>query len=160
MRRVLLCLAVLLLLGGCQAGTSAQLLGYDAIQAAAVEAQKGASAQHQAVLAAQSQDEKALIDSLVGGIETALKSDKMAPDEAAVVAGRVKDKLLKDLANLKENNRRATTEYQTLADNLAYIETVAGQSKEFVIFKSDIDTQWKAYIQAQARAQLEKRRQP
>ena len=84
-----LLMIVPLLAVGCAAGTSYELLGYDAIQAAAVEAAKGVDAYDQAVRAAAEKDKAEFLGKLGGDVVKIALSKDETPENAAKLA-RVK----------------------------------------------------------------------
>ena len=154
MRKKLLILLLLVLpFGGCYAGTSADLLSYDAIQAAAVEAQKGVEAYNATVLA-DAQQKKGEILKALGATVALVASETSTPEEAASLAARVVASMQTHMANLEEQERRRQNVYEVTRDNLEYIVGVCEQSRQFVLYRSSISEQWKEYLQATARARL------
>lgn len=152
MRLFVATLLLMLCLGGC-AGTSADLLSYDNIQAAALEAQKGVAAYNNAILVGEQQKQAEVLKAL--GDTIILQAGKnLTPEDAAKLAGRVVTAMTLHMSNLAEQDRRRQAIYEPTMDNLAYILTVCEQAKQFVLYRADIAQQWKVYLQATARAKI------
>lgn len=136
---VLLLLCLLPLVGGCMtAGTSADLLSYDVISSAAVEAAKGVENFDTAIKTDQAKTQAAMLVALKASIVEA-KGDPALADRVIVA-------MTTHLANLTEQERRRATLKETTLDNLTFIQEVCKRSKDFVVYRSDVSSQWKAYI--------------
>jgi len=159
-----LLLVVMMLLVGCQAGTSYELLGYDAIELATVEARKGVIAYDAAVRANGVRLERELLTRLKATIIEAALADGQEPADAesyaeAIVFAGTPEGLVpvrQHLTNLREQERRRQVLLEVTLDNLDYAADVAKLAKEFALYQSDISAQWKAYLMAQSRARLAK----
>lgn len=149
-------LLIPLLMFGCSAGTSYQLLGYDAIQLAAVEAQKGVKAYDSAVRLSAEKDRTEFLAKLARDIVKIALSRDETPENAKALATAIVDASVVHSANQTEQERRRAQWYEATMDNLRYIIDTAEDSKAFAIYRADVSAQWKAYIQAQARARLAK----
>ena len=158
MRRKLLYLWMLLpfLALGCQAGTSYELLGYDVIQAAAMEAQKGVDAYDTAVRSSDSANiaeyKKLLARNIV---KIALSKDE-TPENAQKLADKIVADAAKYMEELMVQERRRIAWYEATSDNLKFIVETADDCKSFAIYRADVSAQWKTYLHAQARARLAK----
>ena len=141
---------------GCAAGTSYELLGYDAIQAADVEAAKGVDAYDVAVRAAAEKDKAEFLGKLGGDVVKIALSKDETPENAAKLAAAVTAAAAKHFADQTEQERRRAAWYEVTKDNLAYIVQVCEDGKAFAIYRADVSAQWKTYLQAQARTRLAK----
>lgn len=144
------------LFGGCAAGTSYELLGYDAIQAAAVEAAKGVDAYDTAVRLSQEKDKAEFLAKLGRDVVKIALSKDETPENAEKLATAITTAAAKHFADQTENERRRAAWYEVTKDNLAFILQVCEDGKAFAIYRADVSAQWKSYLQAQARARLTK----
>ncbi len=159
MKHKLMCVAVcavLLGLTGCYAGTAAELLTFDNVIGAAVEAKKGIVAYDTAVKTSDAKRQASLMDTLANDVRRiALKKD-FTDAEANEVALAVQMEMLKHFANYLEQERRRDALYRVTMDNLNYIIDISTQGKEFSVYRADVSAQWKSYLQASLRRQLTK----
>lgn len=144
------------IMGGCAAGTSYQLLGYDAIQLAAVEAQKGVKAYDEAVRLSAQRARVELLAAISKDLVKAALAQGQTAETAQAYATAVVETVAKRLDDLEEQQSRRREWYEVTMDNLRYILDVCEDARQFVIQRADIESQWKAYLQAQARARLAK----
>lgn len=144
-----------LLVSGCNAGTSAELLSYDNIEAATVEVQKGVSAYDSSVRESQARTTAQLASAIAESVVIATKQATTMPvAEQEVLRARVTSAVTTKLADLMEQEKRRGELYAAVMDNLLYIQQLCAQSKQFVIYRADVGTQWKTYLEATARANL------
>ena len=136
---------------GCMAGSGADLMGYDAIIAAAQESSKGVIALDIAVRTADERGQEEMLRALRDSILIASKATSQPEGAAEVLATRIVDAMRAHLANYAENDRRRRDISEAVLDNLAYIIEVSDASKQFVLYRADIGEQWKSYITATAR---------
>lgn len=134
---------------GCNAGTSADLLTYDAIEAASGEVRKGMDAYDTAV--------KADANAVRENIRRDLKASILIAGGDANMATRIVAAMDLHIGNILEKERRRGELYRGIADSLDYIDTLCSQGRDFVIFRADVNTQWKQYLQSQARTALAKK---
>ena len=64
--------------------------------------------------------------------------------------------LSKHLDNLEEWERRRAGWYSVTMDNLTYAIDVANDAKQFEMYRSNVEQQWRSYLMAQARSRLAK----
>jgi nicotinamide mononucleotide (NMN) deamidase PncC len=143
----------LVYLGGCTAGSSAVLLSYDNIQAAAQEVQKGVAAYDTAVKADEAKLQAQVMAALNADILT-LAQKQLSPADAKALADRVTLSMTVHLANFTEQEKRRSAVYSATLDNLQFILDICESGKNLELYRSNIDEQWKQYLAAQARAKL------
>jgi hypothetical protein len=95
-----------LALAGCQAGTSAELLGYDNIQAAAVEARKGLAAYDQAIRLEAQKNHEAYLQKVHSDVVKIALSHDETPENARKLADEVVKGARAHFANQTEQERR------------------------------------------------------
>jgi len=147
-------LVVPLLLLGCQAGTSYELLGYDTIQLAAIEAQKGVDAYDQAIRASDGANVAAFKKTLTRNIVKIALSKDETPENAQKLADKIVTDTEAYLNAKMEQERRRNVWYETTTDNLKFIIEKVEDAKQFAIYRSNISAQWKQYLMAQTRAKV------
>jgi len=152
--KLLLPLLLVLPMIGCNAGTTYQLLGYDAIDAAAVESAKGVKAYDTAIRLAIVKDREAYIAKLGRDVVKIALSKGETPESAAKLATAIVDATSAHIAGNAEQERRRAQWFGVTVDNLEYIRDVCADAKAFAIYRSSIDAQWKHYLQTQTRARL------
>ena len=140
---------------GC-AGTSADLLAYDNIEAGATEAKKGLVASNEALVSAYAKQEAAYLTALEKDIENIALSKDETQESAKVLAKTVVDALRKNLVEKAKEEQNRATLFNVTMDNLNYVIEVCQQGKDFSIYRSNVSAQWKAYLNAQGRAKLGK----
>ena len=146
----------LLAVAGCQAGTSAELLTFDNITAAAVEVKKGVLAYDQAVVGEQVKTSNTLMTALSKDVANIAAGGGMSKEEAAALGERVAAVMRGHLANFAEQERRRQLIFEPTIDNLNYIIQICAQGKQFSIYRSSVSAQWKAYLEATSLSQLRK----
>lgn len=139
---------------GCQAGTSYELLGYDVIQAAALEAQKGVDAYDTAIRLTDSRDTAEYKAKLAQDIVAIAMSPDETPETAKVLAQRIVDGAQAYIDGKLEQERRRAQWYEATTDNLRFIIETADDCKSFAIYRADVSAQWRTYLQSQARSRL------
>lgn len=154
MRTIALLLSIFLCLSGCTAGTVYQVLGYEQIDAASLEAEKGVLAYDTAVRAAAVKNHEVYLKKVAADVE-AIALSKGETDASAKNLGKIiADGVTKHFAGMAEQERRRAEWLATTLDNLAYIREVCADSKAFAIYRSNVGEQWRMYLQSQARNHL------
>ena len=159
MKRKLMCIGfctILLGLTGCYAGTAAELLTFDNVIGAAMEAKKGIVAYDTAVKTSDAKRQAAMLKILGTDVKNIAIAEKMTPKDAEILAGKVVVSMTTHFANYLEQERRRDALYRVTMDNLNYIIDISNQGKEFSVYRADVSAQWKSYLQASLRRQLTK----
>jgi len=154
MKRILIVSLLCLLVAGC-AGTAAEMLTYDNISAAAIEAQKGVTALDQGLQGDQAAKQQEVTTAIAKDV-TAIAQKQLPEADAKALGDRVAAALTTHLANMAEQDRRRREVVEPTLDNLAYILQVCKQGKDFVLFRSSVATQWKSYLEATGAAGIKK----
>ena len=149
MKRLLAVLLVgCLVVGGCLgAGTASDLLSYDNIAVAAQEARKGVTALDTAVQADTAKGQAAMLE--------ALRQSIVQSGGAVEQADRIVAAMTVHLANYAEQDRRRQAVVNATQDNLDFILEICEKSKAFVLYRADINLQWKNYLQTLPRKPVE-----
>ena len=157
---ILLVLTAVLLCGGCAtAGLSADLLTCDVAEAVAVESKKALDAYDANARAASEKRQADMLEALSRDL-VKIGTAKLDPNQAEAVAKQEVASLTRHLTNFAEQERRRQELYSAAADNLAYLIETAAAHRKFVLYRADIETQWKTYLEATARARLAKMKAP
>ncbi|MBI5724588.1 MAG: hypothetical protein HZA50_11555 [Planctomycetes bacterium] len=139
-------MTVILAVAGCQAGESALLLSADAVQASTAEVRKAVNLYDASVAASLDKVKAQLYAAAVrefGGAATRPAGE--TPEQRAAAMMRVVDDIM------LEQERRGQL-YRITIDNLRFIDETMAEQKNLIIYSSNVNAQWKSYIQAQARA--------
>ncbi len=155
MRKFILGLLLLGLFAGCNtAGLAHDLLAYDNIIKAAVEARKGVDAFNATVVVDTAHRQAAMIQAVSKGIVDLAQDSAIDEEAAKALAQAVTEKLITDLANYTEQERRRAHLYEVTIDNLNYIIEVSEKGKKFSIYRADVNQQWKDYLESTARSAI------
>jgi len=141
---------------GCNAGTSADLLTYDSIVASAEQIQLGVNDLASATAMADAKTREQFSTDIAKAILRATKATSMPAEDQARIMTAVQQEVSLKIADLLEQERRRAKLLNSINDNIAFVKELCRQGKEFVLYRSDINTQWKSYLQAQTRTQIEK----
>lgn len=139
---------------GCTAGSAYTHQTFTLMQQANIENAKVLVALHDFALVSEAARDKADISELRDRTKLLVKFYQLQPEDGRDVwlDGQL-DKMVagvsKNLASSLENRRRLALLMDTAESNLAFSNMIADQAKEYIIFRSDIDTQWKAFVGAQ-----------
>lgn len=144
------------MVGGCAAGTSAELLSYDNIEAAANEAKKGVVAYDLTIRAEQANTAGEVTAALAKDVTAIAARGGLPPADAAALGERVGLSVKAHMANLTEQERRRQALFEPTVDNLDFIIQVCAQGRQFAIYRSDVSAQWRSYLETTARARLRK----
>lgn len=151
MRKFTVGLLMIVLLSGCGAGLTHDLVTYDNVIAAAVEAKKGVEAFNTTVIADTAIRQEHMLQAVGNGIKEQAQEAAFNAEEAEALAQGVVDSLRTHLANYAEQERRRAHLYEVTMDNLNYIIQISEQGKTFSIYRADIGVQWKNYLEFSAR---------
>ena len=149
-----LLLPVILLITGCGAGSAYEVLTYDNIIAAAVEAQKGVDAFNQTVVADTARQHEQMLQAVGVGIRDIAEQQALDPEQADALADSVVASLRVHLANYAEQEQRRAKLYEVTRDNLAYIVQISEQAKKFIVYRADIGAQWQQYLESTSRSAI------
>lgn len=139
---------------GCQAGESAELLTYDSISAATAEVRKGVTAYDESTAIAVQQNMDAMLAKLGDVVEQAVLENDMTAEQAADVRQRVSASLKGHIQNYIESERRRHELREAILDNLAFIDETCEQARQYVLYRSNVSTQFRQYLQATRRSQI------
>jgi Tfp pilus assembly protein PilP len=153
MKHVLVICLLLVMVAGCSAGTSADLLTYDAIEASARQIQAGVTAYDASVQADQAKMRQQIVTAL-GDDVLEIAQKQMTAEDASKLRAAVIVKMTEHLDNLSEQDRRRREVYEPTMDNIAYILQLCEQGRQFTLYRSSVEQQWKTYLQATARANI------
>ena len=78
------------------------------------------------------------------------------PNQAQVAAAEGMAKLTEKLDEIAEQDRRRQALYAPTMDNLNFLIDRAAEHRQFILYRADIATQWRQYIESQARSRLAK----
>ena len=157
MKRLMLLILLLAssLFMGCNAGTSADLLAYDNITAAADSVIASVDAYNKASKFSTERLQAEFIKSMQkDAYDIALSNDETA-ESAKILADKIAANLSVAISNFAKENETREKLYSVTMDNLLYIKEVSQQGKDFSIYRSNVSEQWKSYMNAQKRTELE-----
>lgn len=146
---------MLSMVSGCGAGLTHDLLTYDNIVAATVEAKKGVEAFNETVITDTAYRQEQMLQAVGNGIKKQAQDSALNAEEAEALAQDVVATLKTHLANYVEQERRRAHLYEVTLDNLNYIIQISEQGKKFSIYRADIGQQWKDYLESSARDAIE-----
>lgn len=147
------CIVLLLMvvLSGCGAGLTHDVLTYDNIIAAAVETKKGVDAFNETVVTDAAKRQELLIQAIGSGVRELAQEQAIDAEQADALAQAVVASLRGHLENYAEQERRRTQLYEVTIDNLNYIIEISEQGRKFSIYRADIGTQWREYLESSSR---------
>lgn len=151
MRKLITGLLMLMLLPGCGAGVTFDILTHDNVIAAAVEAKKGVEAFNVAVEADIVYRQGHMLQAVGSGVKALAQEQAIDAEQAEILAQGVVASLKAHLANYAEQERRRAHLYEVTMDNLNYIIQISEQGKQFTLYRADIGLQWKQYLESSAR---------
>lgn len=140
---------------GCNAGLSSDLLTYDLIEATAQQTQRALDVYDEAMRAQAVKDRQALV-AIIGADIRRIAEAKLDPNQAISVADRFTTSLSGHLANEALQADRRRDLYAAASDNLALMREQVAAQRTFAVFRADIRTQWAEYLKATAAARLAK----
>lgn len=156
MRKCIVGLLLMMMLMGCgQVGATHDLLAYDNIIAATLEAKKGVEAFNLTVETDTAHRQEQMLQAIGVGIKKLAESESITPEQAETMAAAVVESLRTHLANYTEQQRRRARLYEVTIDNLNYIIQVSEQGKKLTIYRADLSQQWKDWLQSSARNHIE-----
>jgi len=144
--RYLTLLLVLSSLVGCQSGTTYEMLVHDNVIAAATEVQKGVDAFNETIVTDTEKRQNAMIDAIGQGIKDVAQDNALDEEQATALALKVTGVIRQHLANYAEQERRRREIYEAITDNLLYIIQISRDAKQFILYRADVDEQWRAYL--------------
>lgn len=139
-----------LFLSGCKASETATLLSYDAITAAAIQAQVGVDSYNTSVKAESAKKKEAVLAALAQEIVEAVQTQQIDANATNEMATHIVSKMRQKLADLDEQEARRANCYQVTTDNLTFIKEVAEQGRKFNIYSSSVAAQYQQYMETQA----------
>jgi len=143
------------LLGGCTAGTNTDLLTYDNISASVKETRTGVGALVASINNSDNKVREQLADGIAQSVATATEHSSLSAEDKVKLIEAVRSQVSIKLGDILEQEKRKAKLVEAINDNLDYIDELCRQGKDFTIYKSDVNAQWKSYLQAQAHKQLE-----
>ena len=143
---VILWLALVPMAAGCGAGLTADLLTYDNIDAAVVEAKKGVNALDIAVRSSDQKRQASMWADLEASVIQAGGDPKLAAD--TIVAMKT------HWANYQENDHRRQAIVGATLDNLDYISELCEKGKAFSLYRADVSVQWTQYLETVGKNRL------
>ncbi len=152
--KILAGLAVVLLLTGCQAGTSAQLLAFDNVEAATSEVKKGVEAYDTSVRASSTKLRSTFIKAVGQDVVMIALSENESEATAKKLADAVMANLSRAMNDFEEQERRRAELFNAIMDNIAFVFQVCENARAFELYRANISEQIKAYVENQARAKL------
>lgn len=154
---LLLCALCVSAVSGCYAATvGVDLQGYDVIQQAAAEARRGLEAYDLMARSQALRDRDNVLAGLQGDLADLIAEVRDDPNSALHDAepARLVSVLDAKLADLAEQERRRQAWYAATSDNLEFVIETAGKQRNFALYRADIEEQWRAYLQSEARSRL------
>ena len=151
MRKCIIGLLAIMLFSGCGAGTTFSVLTYDNVITAANEVRKGVDALNATVITDTARQQEYMIQSVGRGIKNLAVNQDIDPDQVEIIVQEVMTSLRSHLKNYAEQERRRAELHEITIDNINYIIQISEQGKKYVIYRSDMSTQWQDYLNSTAR---------
>lgn len=141
-------------LGGCTAGSAYTHQTFTVMQQANIENAKVLGALHDFALASERARDLADIAELKDRTRLLVISYQSQPEDTREVwlddqLEKMEAGLSKNIEASIENRRRLAILMDTATSNLTFSNLVAEQAKKYILFRSSIDAQWKAFISSQ-----------
>ena len=149
-------LLMVVLIGGCGSkGLTFDLLTYDSIIAATLEAEKGVDAFNLTIQTDTAHRQEDMLKAVGAGIKRLAENESITPEQADTMAAAVMESLRGHLANYREQEQRRVRLYEITKDNLAYIIEISKRGKAYSIYAANISEQWKLYLKVTAADAIE-----
>lgn len=136
-----------LLMLGCNAGSSAELTGLDAIMQANAQVRAAVGDYDRNVAAGLVEMKKLLQAQAVKAFSRGAATQPAYTDDAEKTAASLMAKI--DELMAQESARQKLLGITT--DNLDFIDATAKKMQDFIMYRADVDAQWKAYLTSQMR---------
>lgn len=144
-------------LAGCNAGTTYELYGMDAIVLASQEAQKSLIAYDEFARSATQERKEVLYNHLREDLKKIALSNDETPESAKVLADAVVKGFKENLEVIESDDQRRQKNFDTARDNFLYVQEVADRIKSYAVYRSNISEQWKQFIIAQGNELVKER---
>lgn len=147
---------------GCGAGTSYELQTFDVMEDGLGRTKVGVEAFYVSLKKETAQKQEEVINasgqSLYLAIKDTLANSGKTPEEIEALAAKQQvlfvGRLTKKLNDLAEQERRNDNIYGDVMDNIDTMLQLCADTKKFVIYRSDIQAQWKEYVLSTSRAKF------
>jgi len=147
---------------GCGAGTSYELQTFDVMEDGLGRTKVGVEAFYVSLKKETAQKQEEVINasgqSLYLAIKDTLNNSGKSPEEIEALAKKNQLDFIKrlnvKLNDLAEQERRNDNIYSDVMDNLDTMLQLCADTKKFVIYRSDIQAQWKEYVLSTSRAKF------